>query len=461
MATTDTDIHANGNGNGHHNQQFDLPSPNLKYEHCYSPWTSNRSPIPEFKDEDLEEPDYNNSHSFYTISNSDYSDMGPITYPVDSSIDAHQQNTYPPCRSSFSVSPAPDRKSSIYHPSSAAMNSVLSSTVSPGLPSQRKPHYAPPSLGSPNLYGSSPRTSSVSVGNGSTIFPSQITKLTSDLNTISEHQPSSLPSSFLGNPPSTLAPPAMNRTHSGTILKSNEKRMFSGPDILPQISFHQNHPDAPPPTGLKGEFEPSAPTMFNHGGGPYSKPEFENPIPSMYQMTLPGMGPVHPAPFSNGAAHSTYFAQHIDEVPTQGIPPQGLLTESFADAAGHSYRKRDYHHIMEDYQPWASPEGLQMQKPSKRRKSSANHPWTLSDDDKYLMKLKDEDQLPWKEIVNRFKEEGRGNHRVPALQMRLKRIKERIRQWTPEDVIGHQFLPPHSSQCYPVRQPPLLIRASG
>ncbi|KAF3918180.1 hypothetical protein ABW20_dc0104427 [Dactylellina cionopaga] len=251
----------------------------------------------------------------------------------------------------------------------------------------------------------------------------------------------------------------MNRTHSGTILKSNDRRLFNpigNPTIssLPQISFHQNSPDAPPPGEIKGEFEQGQSNMYSHHGSPYHRHDFEHGIQTIYPI-LPGMmhTQVHPTPFTSGANPNAYFtpphAHHIDGVPTHS---PGLLTEALGEPNPSYSRKREYN-MMESYPQWSSPDGLPIQKTSKRRKSSATQPWQLSDDDRYLMKLKDEDQLPWKEIVNRFKEEGRGSHRVPALQMRLKRIKERIRQWTPEDVNHHhQFFIPNT-RCYPVRQP--------
>ncbi|KAF3923856.1 hypothetical protein ABW21_db0206371 [Orbilia brochopaga] len=439
------------------------PSPNIKQEQCYIPWVavdwhSNRSPIPEVKDGPF---DYN-SHSWYTINHPEYSDMGPISYPVGNGIEANNHSSYPSYRPSPSASPVPDRRNSIYRPAQAPappMN-VVSSNVSPGLPSQRKSHYAPSSLGSPNLYGTSPRTSNIPIGNGSvhTQFPSQLVKY-NELNPISEnHTPSSLPSSFAGTPPTPLAPPAMNRTHSGTILKSSDRRLYNpAAGHLPQISFQQNSPDAPAPGEIKEEYEPAPPTLFSHNSNAYHKHEFDHGIQTMYPIALPGMGPVHSTPYTNGAAPNTYFASSQHTI--DGVPTQGLLTDAFGEPSGHSFRKRDYN-IMEGYPQWPSPDSLQMQKPAKRRKSSANQPWQLSEDDRFLIKLKDEEQLPWKEIVVRFKEDGRGTHRVPALQMRLKRIKERIRQWTPEDVNHHQY-PPLHTRCYPVRQPPLLIRASG
>ncbi|KAK6541361.1 hypothetical protein TWF694_007174 [Orbilia ellipsospora] len=452
-------------------QKSSLPSPHsTKNEDCYVPWPSagwhsNRGPVPSAQEEDLEESDYNNSQDWYSIHHTEHSGMGSITYSTNESIETHPTSSYSSYRSNLSASPpVTGRKSSIYRPVPPLVPSmnVVSSNVSPGLPGQRKPHYTPASIGSPNLYGSSPRTSNLNVGNGSISFPSQLPNQLqlkyNDLTPISENQASSLPSSFTTAAATTLAPPPMNRTSSGTIFKSNEKRLFNTPN-LPQIPFHQNSPDAPPPGDTKTEYGTGPQTIFGHSGSPYQRHEYDEGVHPMY-IALPGLASGHPTPFTSGAGPNTYFtphAHHIDGVPTGH--PQGLLTEAFGEPNIH-YRKREYS-VIDTYPQWSSPDGLPIQKPPKRRKSSATQPWQLSEDDRYLMKLKDEDQLPWKEIVNRFKEDGRGTHRVPALQMRLKRIKERIRQWTPEDVNHHHqfFLP--NSRCYPVRQPQMLIRATS
>jgi len=58
----------------------------------------------------------------------------------------------------------------------------------------------------------------------------------------------------------------------------------------------------------------------------------------------------------------------------------------------------------------------------------------MSEDDNLLLKLKDEEGLPWKGIALRFREVGRGEFRVPTLQMRYKRLKEKMRVWDAEDL---------------------------
>lgn len=58
----------------------------------------------------------------------------------------------------------------------------------------------------------------------------------------------------------------------------------------------------------------------------------------------------------------------------------------------------------------------------------------MTEDDNLLLKLKDEEGLPWKAIAQRFRDLSRGEFRVPTLQMRYKRLKEKMRVWEVEDV---------------------------
>lgn len=58
----------------------------------------------------------------------------------------------------------------------------------------------------------------------------------------------------------------------------------------------------------------------------------------------------------------------------------------------------------------------------------------MTEDDNLLFKLKDEEGLPWKAIAQKFRDMNRGEFRVPTLQMRYKRLKEKMRVWDVEDV---------------------------
>lgn len=82
--------------------------------------------------------------------------------------------------------------------------------------------------------------------------------------------------------------------------------------------------------------------------------------------------------------------------------------------------------------------------PQRRRSNSNTHssqiPGTnrpqaeLSEEDQLLLKLKHEENLPWKDIAKEFETRLGRTYQVPALQMRHKRLRERLRTWTEDDV---------------------------
>jgi hypothetical protein len=73
----------------------------------------------------------------------------------------------------------------------------------------------------------------------------------------------------------------------------------------------------------------------------------------------------------------------------------------------------------------------------KRRKRSdfnTSASFELSEEDKLLLQLKEEDSMPWKDIAARFQSDLGKAYQIPALQMRLNRLRERMRVWTDTDV---------------------------
>lgn len=58
----------------------------------------------------------------------------------------------------------------------------------------------------------------------------------------------------------------------------------------------------------------------------------------------------------------------------------------------------------------------------------------LSDDDRFLVALKEDECLPWKEIAARFAADKGKQVQVAALQMRYKRLREKCRVWDARDV---------------------------
>lgn len=75
----------------------------------------------------------------------------------------------------------------------------------------------------------------------------------------------------------------------------------------------------------------------------------------------------------------------------------------------------------------------------RKRAASQSGPVELNEEEQLLLKLKEEENLPWKDIATRFQTDLGKSYQVPALQMRFKRLRERIRSWTETDVHTHHF----------------------
>ncbi|KAI9884884.1 MAG: hypothetical protein M1823_003325 [Watsoniomyces obsoletus] len=73
--------------------------------------------------------------------------------------------------------------------------------------------------------------------------------------------------------------------------------------------------------------------------------------------------------------------------------------------------------------------------PVKQRRTSRLIPTPdLNEEERLLIQLKDEEYLPWKDIANRFHADLGKAYQVPALQMRYKRLREKLRPWTENDI---------------------------
>jgi hypothetical protein len=79
----------------------------------------------------------------------------------------------------------------------------------------------------------------------------------------------------------------------------------------------------------------------------------------------------------------------------------------------------------------------------KRSDSTTSGQFELSEEDRLLLQLKDEESMPWKDIAARFQADLGKIYQIPALQMRLKRLRERMRVWTETDVralrMAHEY----------------------
>ena len=81
-----------------------------------------------------------------------------------------------------------------------------------------------------------------------------------------------------------------------------------------------------------------------------------------------------------------------------------------------------------------SPSKRPKRSPSRQLASLLSSTAVLSVEDALLLRLRDVELLSWKMIAAQFKAELGRTYQVPALQMRLKRLRERLRPWVEVDV---------------------------
>lgn len=70
----------------------------------------------------------------------------------------------------------------------------------------------------------------------------------------------------------------------------------------------------------------------------------------------------------------------------------------------------------------------------RRKRTSSVASADLSEDDRLLVSLKEEQNLPWKDIASRYSAEKGKTVQVAALQMKYKRLREKYRVWTEPDL---------------------------
>jgi hypothetical protein len=79
----------------------------------------------------------------------------------------------------------------------------------------------------------------------------------------------------------------------------------------------------------------------------------------------------------------------------------------------------------------------------KRKRTSSVASADLSEDDRFLVQLKEDENLPWKDIATRFQTDKGKSFQVAALQMRYKRLREKFRVWEEQDIhalkLAHEY----------------------
>lgn len=134
----------------------------------------------------------------------------------------------------------------------------------------------------------------------------------------------------------------------------------------------------------------------------------------------PGLGPELGSP-SPPPPSLTILAPQ----PLRRYTPLAPIPENFSAKRTREEDETEYH----------SESGTPSTGGGKRRKRACSVASNeLSEDDKLLVSLKEDEALPWKDIAARFGSHHGKTFQVAALQMRYKRLREKFRVWLPEDV---------------------------
>lgn len=150
-----------------------------------------------------------------------------------------------------------------------------------------------------------------------------------------------------------------------------------------------------------------------------------------------------PFPAAVGARTSIDRSQPPTPVSTfPPILPSQKLSTKFASASASTYPSQapvkrglsdaDSQQTMRS--PKRRPSAIQASNPVPGSVEKLTHGLDLSEEEQLLIQLKQDQNLPWKEIAKEFEDRFGRPFQVPALQMRFKRLRERLRHWTNQDI---------------------------
>lgn len=225
-------------------------------------------------------------------------------------------------------------------------------------------------------------------------------------------------------------PPMKHKSPSGTFHTSTLDSSFpASPYVCPEPFFGAYGVSATPVSG-RSESSPSlnqSPAHLHSAGGLSSSSSSHARLPAQNASTFrsqnqapiliaPSPSALRPATKQEGGPYRHNSLQSISTAPSSATVAQGAFSE---------------------------PLGSLLPARGKKRKSpcrdSREKDMVFADDktmdEELLLDLSHRQQLPWKEVQKRFNEATGKQMQVPALQMRKKRLIERIRQWTDDDVM--------------------------
>lgn len=224
--------------------------------------------------------------------------------------------------------------------------------------------------------------------------------------------------------------------------------MISPVPIYPQSSLlsesAQQSAKLPPTSDLISQRSPTNVKAESHDQeSSHGNFSVLQPTPSTSSWAVDSLG-IH-TPSQQSDSYYTDFAQHVRglrtgerpiELPLSAPQPRRVFTPIAPQPV-------DTPRSMVAKRPRDEDETLELTKRRRRSESTTSTPLELTEEDKLLLKLKEEESMPWKDIASRFQNDLGKQYQIPALQMRLKRLRERMRVWSEADVralrMAHEY----------------------
>ncbi|KAK4554195.1 hypothetical protein LTR86_008723 [Recurvomyces mirabilis] len=227
--------------------------------------------------------------------------------------------------------------------------------------------------------------------------------------------------------------PAYARASIPDISSAQHQHMYAAPNtVTSYIQYSPNLKDPSRPRSSPSTFGPSVENIAWPGtsgglGINYAHPASNVPTPPVTSTFPPAVFqyPIEEQQYSTSTASPPEIRhpQPRRSYPSIAPVPSNLSSSSLATI------KRSRMAEDEDQTETSSASG------SKRRKrTSSVASADMSEDDRYLVQLKEDEALPWKDIATRFHTDKGKNFQVAALQMRYKRLREKYRMWEEQDL---------------------------
>ena len=143
-----------------------------------------------------------------------------------------------------------------------------------------------------------------------------------------------------------------------------------------------------------------------------------------YAAPVYSMSPIPMPP----KAHSPYYLSDITTSTNPSVSPNRAAPVPIAPDPNGVRQMNALKRLREEE------DGSEYGQRKRKRAPSQAGPIELNEEEQLLLRLKEEENLPWKDIATRFQTDLGKSYQVPALQMRFKRLRERMRSWTETDV---------------------------